>query len=163
MPRTTTRRKELGLCTRCGLKPLTTKTRCGECSTRHVADSKTRYKSLLSSGVCPNCGLSALEPDRKSCRQCLLNRQLSDLRNDGLNDSEIQRAKKAAENFDGICQACGRKNACGLWCLDHCHTTLIFRGIVGRNCNLALGNSHDSPEVLRSLALYVERTICPEV
>jgi hypothetical protein len=40
---------------------------------------------------------------------------------------------------------------------DHCHKTLRFRGLLCSRCNLTLGHSRDRPEVLRSLADYLER------
>lgn len=39
---------------------------------------------------------------------------------------------------------------------DHDHETGAPRGILCRNCNLALGNMFDSPERLRAAAAYLE-------
>ncbi len=39
---------------------------------------------------------------------------------------------------------------------DHCHTTGAPRGILCRNCNLAIGNMADDPERLRAAANYLE-------
>lgn len=40
---------------------------------------------------------------------------------------------------------------------DHDHDTGEPRGILCRNCNLAIGNMHDSPQKLRAAADYLER------
>lgn len=40
---------------------------------------------------------------------------------------------------------------------DHCHTTGRPRGILCRNCNLAIGNMADDPARLRAAATYLER------
>lgn len=41
--------------------------------------------------------------------------------------------------------------------IDHCHKTGELRGILCRNCNLALGHAKDNAAVLRSLAAYLEK------
>jgi hypothetical protein len=152
------RRKKSGLCTRCGVAPARkNRTRCLSCNDKHMAHGAERYREYINAKVCPWCREHRpLEVGRKSCSDCLLDRQLQELRKVGLSDSEIERAKLAVKEFNGICQACGRTD-CGIWCLDHCHETLRFRGIVGRYCNLALGNAKDNPQTLRLLADYLER------
>ena len=40
--------------------------------------------------------------------------------------------------------------------LDHDHATGLFRGVLCRGCNSALGFARDNPETLRALALYLE-------
>lgn len=54
------------------------------------------------------------------------------------------------------CEVCGEP---GVICMDHCHTTLAFRGWLCRRCNLVLGQVNDSPDRLRKLAAYLERGI----
>jgi hypothetical protein len=44
-----------------------------------------------------------------------------------------------------------------LHAIDHCHTTGAVRGTLCHQCNTALGNFKDSPELLRRAALYVEK------
>jgi hypothetical protein len=43
--------------------------------------------------------------------------------------------------------------------IDHCHKTGIIRGLLCYRCNVTLGKVEDSPELLRNLADYLERTI----
>jgi len=40
--------------------------------------------------------------------------------------------------------------------VDHCHATGQVRGLLCRNCNLALGFARDNPDILKRLAIYVE-------
>lgn len=40
--------------------------------------------------------------------------------------------------------------------IDHCHTSGLVRGVLCRQCNLALGHLNDDPELIRKLAKYVE-------
>jgi hypothetical protein len=40
---------------------------------------------------------------------------------------------------------------------DHDHTTNAPRGVLCRNCNIALGNFRDNPEILRAAVEYLER------
>lgn len=42
------------------------------------------------------------------------------------------------------------------WHTDHCHTSLIFRGVLCRPCNLILGLARDNAETLRAAAAYLE-------
>jgi hypothetical protein len=42
-------------------------------------------------------------------------------------------------------------------CVDHCHTTGAVRGIVCTNCNLLLGHSKDSIEILKSAQKYLQK------
>ena len=78
-------------------------------------------------------------------------------RRSGLSQEEI---KKFYEKHDGKCEICGieavaegRKRLC----VDHCHKTEKFRGLLCGNCNLAIGNMRDNPFLLRAAADYLER------
>lgn len=50
------------------------------------------------------------------------------------------------------CQRLPRRRLVG----DHCHTTGKFRGIICDNCNVAMGLTGDSPDLLRALAEWLE-------
>lgn len=57
----------------------------------------------------------------------------------------------------GCCAACGKHHTvCGSLHVDHDHLTLLVRGLLCKTCNLALGFVLDSPELLRTLAAYLE-------
>ena len=42
--------------------------------------------------------------------------------------------------------------------VDHNHATGKIRGFICNKCNLAIGNAEDSPDRLRAMASYLERT-----
>lgn len=69
---------------------------------------------------------------------------------------EDRDAMLEAQGF--CCAACGTDDPGSKrgWCTDHCHSTLIVRGILCLRCNLALGNVQDSTDRLRNLILYLE-------
>lgn len=68
--------------------------------------------------------------------------------------------KKKLEEIAGrpksdLCEVC---NQPGKICFDHCHNENKFRGWICDSCNRALGHAKDNPEILRSLALYLEKS-----
>lgn len=56
---------------------------------------------------------------------------------------------------DGKCAVCS--GALDRPQVDHDHVSGAVRGILCPNCNMALGLLQDSPDVIRSAALYLER------
>ena len=52
----------------------------------------------------------------------------------------------------GVCEICGRTDTL---CVDHCHQTLELRGVLCRNCNLAIGLLRDDPRLLRAAIAYL--------
>jgi Zn finger protein HypA/HybF involved in hydrogenase expression len=50
-----------------------------------------------------------------------------------------------------------RWNDRSVWCLDHNHDTLEFRGWICNNCNIAIGRLNDSPEIALSAYRYLNR------
>lgn len=55
------------------------------------------------------------------------------------------------------CTVCGSHKTLHV---DHCHETGNVRGVLCRNCNVALGHACDDPERLRALAVYLEEKRC---
>ena len=52
------------------------------------------------------------------------------------------------------CEVCGsEKNLC----YDHCHETMVFRGVLCRCCNQALGKLGDNLEGLKRAVEYLEK------
>ncbi len=41
--------------------------------------------------------------------------------------------------------------------VDHCHSTGKVRGLLCHACNIAIGKMQESPAVLRSAAMYLEK------
>src|SRR5258708_4306218 len=111
------------------------------------------YNIRKLAGLCPQCG--KIPQKGKYCDDCLLYSRLKLLRRSGVSASEVDKARKAWGKFIGICDACWRHNSCGRWCFDHDHLTLKFRGIIGENCNRALGLVNDNPEILSRLRKYL--------
>lgn len=66
----------------------------------------------------------------------------------------------------GLCAGCGAEPKGADYCVDHDHACCpgskvqcggeCVRGLLCRNCNLALGNARDSATTLRNLANYVD-------
>lgn len=56
----------------------------------------------------------------------------------------------------GKCAICKRAGDTQ-FCVDHCHKTGIVRGILCRECNLALGNLRESLDSAQSLIEYIKR------
>lgn len=63
---------------------------------------------------------------------------------------------KAGRPQPDACEICSK--ATDTLCFDHCHQTEEFRGWLCQQCNTALGMVQDSPEILRRLAAYLERS-----
>lgn len=57
------------------------------------------------------------------------------------------------------CQGCGVSTPGNLrdWAVDHNHQTGIVRGILCSNCNITIGMSHESIDILTNLILYLQR------
>jgi hypothetical protein len=49
-----------------------------------------------------------------------------------------------------------RWNDRSVWCLDHDHNTLQFRGWICNNCNIAIGRLHDSPVIAHRAYEYLK-------
>ncbi len=80
-----------------------------------------------------------------------------------LRDYGISKAKRAEmlDGQGGRCAICLKES--GRWCLDHCHKYeartggIKIRGILCSNCNVMLGLSGDSIEVLLRAAAYLQK------
>ena len=60
---------------------------------------------------------------------------------------------EATRPMPELCErGCGRKAKC----LDHCHTTNVFRGWLCRPCNMGIGLLGDTLEDLRAAVDYLE-------
>lgn len=57
----------------------------------------------------------------------------------------------------GACAIC-KKTPKHTMVVDHCHRTNDVRGLLCHTCNRVLGLLHDSSEVLREAAMYLEST-----
>lgn len=58
----------------------------------------------------------------------------------------------------GCCEICGiteEENGKYL-AIDHCHTTVVVRGLLCHSCNVGLGNFKDNQELLRKAMGYLD-------
>lgn len=62
-------------------------------------------------------------------------------------------------DFAVDCELCGADMTIGdkNKCIDHCHLTGEFRGLICRNCNLGLGYFRDRKELLFKAIGYLEK------
>jgi hypothetical protein len=63
------------------------------------------------------------------------------------------------DDQNGVCLICRKPDPKGRLCIDHDHDTMKVRGLLCRNCNLALGNFKDDPLLLERAALYLQRRL----
>lgn len=93
--------------------------------------------------VCPNCG----QDFRAAPGQVYCSKRCGRAQWHGLVHSKLY------AHFEKHCAICGRTDdLVG----DHNHGTGKPRGILCRNCNLAIGNMKDRPDLLRKAAEYLE-------
>ena len=69
-------------------------------------------------------------------------------------DSLIERSLKNTCEMCGKHQKEGKKKSLSV---DHCHATNQVRGLLCHNCNLVLGHSLESVEILNSAVKYLEK------
>ena len=50
----------------------------------------------------------------------------------------------------------GRWSDRNVWCLDHDHNTLAFRGWICNNCNIAIGRFEDNPSIVLRAHEYLK-------
>lgn len=55
-----------------------------------------------------------------------------------------------------ICEICGDNFSKSRKCMDHCHATGKFRGILCQKCNSMLGLSGDNSDILEKAILYLK-------
>lgn len=144
MPRPIIRAPVDGKCRVCGGTDFGTRNRCKPCRAK---ESRERWARDADAARAKNRARMRewrrANPDKR-CEQ-----------------DRRRRYKVGASEFDSMlaaqgqrCAVCGEPNPN---CLDHCHDTGIFRGVLCRKCNAGLGQFRDDPALLRAAALYVER------
>ena len=63
------------------------------------------------------------------------------------------------EKQKGVCSICYKPEVGKALAVDHCHRTLVVRGLLCQKCNTSLGKMEDSPDRLRRAAAYLEEFI----
>lgn len=65
-----------------------------------------------------------------------------------------------SDKQDGVCAICGSPPPEGwLLCVDHDHSTGVFRGLLCKQCNLAIGNLRDSVDMAFNAAKYLAERV----
>lgn len=104
------RRKEQGLCVRCGkIPPITNGVMCLECSELSRKERREQREFFRNLGLCPRCGKNKLFGDENECPECCammyeLNKKSRERRNVTAMDyyrKDIQRLKE-----QGLCRSC---------------------------------------------------------
>lgn len=111
---------------------------------------------------------------KRTCRECdfaAARKRASAIDADGerlrARDANLKRYGITSEIFSAISESQGHKcRICGLsrdavtdkfgFHVDHSHTTEHVRGLLCRNCNIALGAAKDDPNILMAMLLYLE-------
>lgn len=70
----------------------------------------------------------------------------------GLRRSEADKLKE-----NSVCEICGETTTKKLR-IDHCHKTLVIRGILCNDCNLGIGRFKDDPKLLEAAIAYLNKT-----
>lgn len=154
------KRRKLGRCAHCKSKA-TKGCRCLRCHIKYKDNWKRLSAKWKNKGLCQKCGRPKRRKSLTVCEQCRLAVRLAGCRYKGMPEVEIEKAKQALVNFNGICDGCGNANqkckGTKDWGVDHDHKTMKFRGILETGCNASMGQAGDNPKVLRKLAAYLER------
>jgi hypothetical protein len=126
--------------------------RCIRCDKDYPISSFTRHQLRKASSVCKSCLKEYV----------LLNGKHNDLwRRFRITYSQFKEMLEA-QNF--VCKIClqpetyinNLNNKLQALCVDHCHKTGKVRALLCRQCNLMIGHSKESPQILISGARYLE-------
>lgn len=116
---------------------------------RNREHEKVRMRTLRNArrtaGLCGMCGEAAIV-GRSRCQVCRTKQERSRLVS--TYGAQAADARSAADS----CALCFKSFDL---CIDHDHRTGVFRGILCRPCNRALGLLKDSPEILERALPYL--------
>ena len=114
--------------------------------------------------ICTECGkikpLSERCDEFNICFQCRKKRVMRAAMKKWYHISEDEYNAMLAKQ-DGKCAICGKgfdlssKNERTPVCIDHCHKTGEFRGLLCRYCNQGLGHFKDDPQLLAAAIAYL--------
>lgn len=99
------------------------------------------------------------EGSYKHCKKChykVYGRDAHFRRSYGISENQYN---EIAQNQDWKCKICNANHYEGQFSrlvVDHCHTNGGVRGLICQQCNIALGNAKDNPEILRKMADYLD-------
>ena len=145
--------------------------RCSKCG--KVKLLNLFYKNKTRTGgysyECKSCSNDRIKKYRKSGKNNIREKELErhklyyerykiKLRDDKfLRDYGITYAEKLSmiEDQQNKCKICGKEINKITGCLDHCHKTKKVRGILCRNCNMAIGIFQDNISTLKKAIKYL--------
>jgi hypothetical protein len=119
---------------------------------RFLAYQKKRREMFKDKGICPNCQKNNAAPGRTCCIQCLEDKKLA--LKFGTAGVHRQLYADLFERQQGLCGIC--RTSMKRPVLDHCHKTMIVRGLLCSNCNIGLGQFKDNVELLVAAKNYIE-------
>lgn len=109
------KRKEHGLCVRCGkVPPALERVMCAECleeAKRKTRENREFFKKL---GICPICGQNKLMGDEKECPECSAKRYAENRKSAEKRKGkykEYYKLRTEALKKDGICRGCGKRKS----------------------------------------------------
>ena len=121
------RRREKGLCEKCGKRPLMTACLCSVCNDKMKARGRARAARLISAGKCIFCGKSEPIPGTKECPACKERRYRRD------------KARESNRLSRGLCARCDRPVVKGKTRCESCLETLKARSSAVRRQRNAAG------------------------
>jgi hypothetical protein len=112
---------------------------------------RRRKAAFKEKGICPSCEKEPAAPNRTCCTKCLEDKKLS--AKFGSAGPYRQLYADMFERQQGLCGICRMPMSRPM--LDHCHKTMIVRGLLCSNCNVALGKFKDDPKLLTRAIQYI--------
>ncbi len=143
MPRPITRAPVDGKCRACGSTDFGTRNRCKPCRAREARERWARDADYRKTAITRKREWRRANPDKARAEDRRSNYKVLEADFRAMLASQDQRC--------AICRSPDPN------CVDHCHTTGRFRGVLCRTCNAGLGQFRDDPALMRAAALYVEQ------
>ena len=136
-------------------------TKCGE--VKNESEFHAEAKNTLRNGKRTQCKACDLEKNRKYLAQPGMKEHKAKIkRNNNRKNSYNFPPELFDERFEKqgqVCAICKSPDAGGRGAFhaDHDHRLMQPRGILCHNCNVALGNFQDNPEILQSAIEYLKQ------
>ncbi len=123
-----------------------------EAQKQHFLEYQRKRKAdFKARGICPSCTKRPSAEGRVCCIQCLEDKKLT--QKFGSAGPYRQLYADLFELQQGLCGIC--RNPMKRPVLDHCHKTMIVRGLLCSNCNIGIGQFKDDPKLLAQAITYV--------
>lgn len=113
---------------------------------------KLRSSRLKARGICPSCTKREAAPGKTCCVQCLDDKKLTALFHSSVKYRHVIGELLAKQKMQ--CPIC--LEPLSRHVIDHCHTSMIIRGLLCQRCNIGLGQFKDNKESLARAIKYLE-------